>query len=123
MFPGQRLYNLPEERAEIAHHCSRILTIASLVVEAQDFDQHHIVFPLFLAGFATTDGNAKLHAIHLMQAMEGTGISRNSTRSRDLLVGVCDEQRRRVLVGGRAEEVDWIAFARSSGLGVVNFGL
>lgn len=36
---------------------------------------------------------------------------------------VFEEQRMRVLNGGRAEEVDWIDVAKAKGMGVVNFGL
>jgi len=108
---------------EIAHRCANILSLASAVVEAQNFDQHHIVFPIFVAGVAAQDTDAKVHAINLIRAMEGTGISRNATRSRELLVAVCEEQRARVMAGGHASEVDWITLAKSRGLGVVNFGL
>lgn len=76
-----------------------------------------------MAGFATPDLEAKMHAINLMRAMEGTGISRNATRSRELLVAVCEEQRARAMAGDNPEDVDWISFAKSRGLGVVNFGL
>jgi len=123
MFPGQQLQNTLDIQNEVAHRCSTILSLANSVVEAQNFDQHHVVFPIFVAGFATPDPDAKVHALKLMRAMEGTGISRNATRSRELLTAVCEEQRIRVMTGTRPEEVDWIVLAKARGMGVVNFGL
>lgn len=89
----------------------------------QNYDHHHLIFPIFLAGFASEDTETKTRAISLMRLMEGTGISRNATRSRELLAAVYDEERQRVLAGGRPEEVDWIDLAKVKGMGVVNFGL
>lgn len=123
MYPGQQFHNIPEIQDEVSQRCATILSLTTAVVDAQDFDRHHIVFPIFLAGFVTKEAEGKLHAINLLRAMEGTGISRNATRSCELLVAVCEEQRIRILSGGRAEEVDWITLAKSRGLGVVNFGL
>ena len=76
-----------------------------------------------MAGFASADPVTQTRAIELLKVMEGTGISRNATRSRELLSMVFDEQRAKVLSGGRAEEVDWIDVSRAKGMGVVNFGL
>lgn len=123
MYPGQQLHNNNAIRNEVSHACSNILSIATATVESQNFDRHHVVFPIFLVGFAIPDMDTKLHAINLMQAMEGTGISRNASRSRDLLVAVYEAQRLQAMSGGHAEEVDWISYARSSGMAVVNFGL
>lgn len=123
MYPGQQLHNNDAVRNEISHACSNILSMATTTVESQNFDRHPIVFPIFLVGFAVPDTDTKLHAIHLMRSMEGTGISRNASRSRELLIAVCEEQRLRAMAGGRAEEVDWISYARSRNMGVVNFGL
>lgn len=123
MYPGQQFHNTPDLKTEVAHRCATIISLATAVVEAHNFDQHHIVFPTFLAGVATQDPDLKMCAINIMRAMEGTGISRNASRSCELLVAVCEEQRSRVMSGGHAEEVDWITLAKSRGLGVVNFGL
>jgi hypothetical protein len=92
-------------------------------VALQNYDHHQLIFPIFLAGVASEDTETKQKAIATIRIMEGTGISKNATRSRELLVAVCEEQRDRVARGGRAEEVDWISLAKSKGMGVVNFGL
>ena len=76
-----------------------------------------------MVGFASPDAETKSRALALLRVMEGTGISRNATRSRELLSMVFEEQRVRVLNGGRAEEADWIDVAKAKGMGVVNFGL
>lgn len=123
MYPGQPAHNSPDIRNDVEHLCANVLSLATAVVDSHNYDQHHIVFPTFLAGYATHDADKKVHAINILGAMEGTGISRNATRSRELLVAVCEEQSSRVMNGACPEEVDWISLAKSRGLGVVNFGL
>lgn len=123
IYPGQPFHLSATQSQETRLHSLKILSIADAAVRSQNYDHHQLVFPLFLTGFAATDMETKSRAISLMRVMEGTGISRNPTRSRELLVAVCEEQRLRVLRGGRAEEVDWISFARAKGMSVVNFGL
>ncbi|KAL1302235.1 hypothetical protein AAFC00_002660 [Neodothiora populina] len=123
MYPGQRLHNTLEVREDVSRRCTTIIAMTTSVVEAQDYDQHHIVFPIFMAGFATEKAEVKVHAINLLNAMEGTGISRNVTRSRELLVSVCEEQEMCAMAGAQAEEVDWITLAKSKGIAIVNFGL
>lgn len=97
--------------------------MADAAVALQNYDQHQLIFPVFIAGFANLEMETQSRALELLRVMEGTGISRNATRSRELLSMVFDEQRARVLNGGRAEEVDWIDVSKAKGMGVVNFGL
>lgn len=123
MYPGQQCHNSPAIQNEVQHHCATILSLVGGTVESQNFDQHQVIFPLFLGGFASADPDAKIHAINLMQAMEDTGIGRNVTRSLELLIAVCEEQRRNMMTGRRAEEVDWIVYAKARDMGLVNFGL
>jgi hypothetical protein len=113
----------PTQRSETRLHSLKILSVADAAVALQNYDQHQLVFPVFIAGIASPDPEAKSRAIALLRVLEGTGISRNATRSRELLSTVFEEQRIRVLNGGRAEEVDWIDVAKVKGMGVVNFGL
>ncbi|GAB7357702.1 hypothetical protein MBLNU459_g0369t1 [Dothideomycetes sp. NU459] len=122
MYPKQRLHSHLHQK-EVARHCSIILELASATVAAKNFDQHHFIFSLFLAGFASVKQRDKVLAVELLRAMEGTGISQNVSHSRKLLELVCLEQRARVAAGGCQEEVDWISFARERGMGFVNFGL
>lgn len=86
-------------------------------------DRREVVFPIFMAGVATTNPNAKGKAIELLKGYEGNGIGQNTSVVRRLLVAVCEEQNRRVAAGRRMEEVEWLRVGRERGLSVVNCGL
>ena len=122
MYPGQRLRSV-RYRDEDDYHCSFILTTASKAVANRDIHNHHMVTAIFLAGCVTTVPQEKLLATELLQAMEGTGISRSVSRSLELLRHVQSEQLERQLTGRLAEEVDWIEVARERGIKSINFGL
>lgn len=126
MYPGQRLLTaleVQQSQLGIEQHVSSILTMASRLIQIERFELRSIVFPLFIAGFATNKPDVKARAAELIRFMEPHGISQNTKRTRQLLVAVSEEQRRRAQAGRRAEEVDWMAVARERGLMVVNCGL
>ncbi|KAI5268205.1 hypothetical protein E4T47_07806 [Aureobasidium subglaciale] len=123
MYRGQRVYNSPAQRKEVATHCRHILAMASLVIAEKGIEQHHIVFSVFLAGVNTCNDHDKNRAIGIIRAMEGTGISCNVTKSRELLETLCAEQRERVQFGGNTTEIDWVSYAREHGIKLVNLGL
>lgn len=122
MYPNQRLHSYLKQK-EVAQHCTLILQMGAAAVAAKKFDEHHFVYAIFLAGFASLKQREKLLALDLLRSMEGTGISQNVLQSRKLLELVCLEQQARIEAGGCPEEVDWIVFAKEKGMGVVNFGL
>jgi len=114
----------PHLHADTERRCASILTLASTHLETDQLVCRHDLFPLFIAGVATTQPDAKIHAIDCAKAFERAGgIGRNTARTRRLLVAVCEEQRRVVGAGGRMEMVEWWAVAEERGLGVVNCGL
>lgn len=126
MFPGQRLIPIANQSvfaADTAARVSHILTLASSILAKGELDRREVVFPVFMAGFATIDPDAKIRAIDLLKSFEGHGIGQNTSVVRRLLVGVCEEQSRRVEMGRRMEEVEWLRFGRERGLSVVNCGL
>ncbi|CAD0084070.1 unnamed protein product [Aureobasidium vineae] len=123
MYRGQRIYMTSTQRKEVANHCRHILSMAALVVAERGTEQHHIIFSVFLAGVNSANDHDKNRAIGIMRAMEGTGISCNVTKSRELLEAVCAEQRARADFGGNAAEVDWVSFAKERGFRIVNLGL
>lgn len=122
MYPGQRLVSA-RNREEDAYHCSSILSMASKAIANKDTSNHHMVPAIFIAGFATQSQHEKVLAMELLQAMEGTGISRSVSRSLELLRLVVNEQMARQAAGGLAEEVDWIDIAQQRGIKCINFGL
>jgi len=122
MFSGQLLRNAGA-RPEVERHCQNVLDMAESIFREGASDPRVTGFALFLAGYSATDYDTKIRAINLLQALEGRGISRNAKRGRALLIAVCEEQRQRVLAGGRAEEVDWLVFARARNMETLDFGL
>lgn len=127
LFPGQRLVPVAHSgdvHLDTERRCISILNMARSHLENGEFERRHVIFSLLLAGFATTQPNAKVQAIDMMRAFETTGgIGRNTARARQLLSAVCDEQQKRIDEGGRLEQVDWLVLARERGLSVVNCGL
>lgn len=126
MFPGQRripIANFQGLLADTERRVMSIISIATTQLEAAQLDRRHIIFPLFMAGIATTQPDAKIQALDLMKAYEGSGIGQNTYSARRLLTAVFEEQRRVADVGGRIEDVDWVTVARERGLTVLNFGL
>lgn len=119
MYPGQTPAGMSVQ-SQVAAYSSNILALANANIDNPRLDCFNIVFPVFMAGFAATDPDVKVQAIRLICAMENTSAGRNTSRSRELLVAVCEEQRRR---NGAPWSVDWVTFSRECGLELVNFGL
>ncbi|KAK1089293.1 hypothetical protein LTR33_000119 [Friedmanniomyces endolithicus] len=119
--------NQGDVHADTEQRCIGILTLASSYTDAELMMEHrHAVFPVLMAGIATTQPDAKIQAINIVKAMESPargGIGQNTYRTRQLLIAVCEEQRRVVGAGGKIEQVDWLALARERDLNVVNCGL
>ncbi|KAK1085588.1 hypothetical protein LTR33_002011 [Friedmanniomyces endolithicus] len=130
MFAAQRsipVANQGDLHADTERRCIGILTLASSYIDAEPLMEHRdAVFPVLMAGIATTQPDAKIQAMNIVKAMESPargGIGQNTFRTRQLLAAVCEEQRRVVGSGGKIEQVDWLALARERGLSVVNCGL
>ena len=126
MFPGQRripIANQLELAADTERRVTIILALAAQQVEQGYLDRRNTVFPIFVAGVASLKADSKSQAINLIRAFEGHGIGQNTYRTRQLLLAVCEEQRRVANAGGRMEDVEWLAIATDRGLGVANCGL
>ncbi|KAH0000793.1 hypothetical protein KCU78_g15200, partial [Aureobasidium melanogenum] len=123
MYKGQRNHMSTAQRKEVANHCRHILAMAALVIAEKGTEQHNIIFCVFLAGVNSVNDHDKNRAIGIIRAMEGTGISCNVTKSRELLEAVCMEQRERAQFGGNVADIDWVSFAKESGIRLVNMGL
>lgn len=126
MFPGQGLIptaNQAAFAADTGSRVSHIFTLAMSILANGELDRREVVFPIFMAGVATNNPNAKAKAIDLLKSYEGHGIGQNTNVVRRLLVAVCEEQNRRVAAGRRMEEVEWLRFGKERGMSVVNCGL
>lgn len=100
-----------------------ILAIAAAALETRTLSARHLIFPLFIAGCATLQADAKIKVLDLVSAFEASGIGKNTARTRALLKAVYEEQRRVYDAGGRMADVDWLAVAREKNMNVVNCGL
>ncbi|KAH9829278.1 Fungal specific transcription factor domain, partial [Teratosphaeria destructans] len=127
MFPQQHLMptaTQAELHADTERRCMYVMDLGASHVQERRHDRRHIVFPLFLAGVVTTRLDAKARISDVIEALERNGgIGHNTRQTRRLLQAVIEAQRQALEAGGRIEQVDWMALARSKGLGVVNCGL
>ena len=123
MFPGQRRIPVANQLNVLTDTEQRVLSILSVAtsqLEQGQLDRRHIVFPLFMAGFATSQPDVKVQALDILKTYEGSGIGQNTYRTRQLLTWIYEEQRRRADEGGRMEDVDWLAPARERSLTTLN---
>ncbi|KAK4996284.1 hypothetical protein LTR66_004082 [Elasticomyces elasticus] len=126
IYPHQRLH-LPAASTptQLQTHTTAILTLAQTLLSTAHPPppRRFLVFPLFLAGIATADPDAKLLAAALIRQLEASGIGGNAARTRELLLAVYEAQRRCAERGGGGEEVDWMEVARGRGVALVDFGM
>ena len=123
MWPSQRLDTGPEFDSEIALCVSEILRTANAVVNAGRLEHRFMIFPLFMAGFASMDGNQKMMALDLISTMERHSIGSNTRATRHALQIIYEEQTRRFMHTGHSLDVNWTDVMVEQGLLVVNFGL
>jgi hypothetical protein len=123
MWPSQRLDTGPEFDVEIGQCVSEILHIAEGIVNAGRLELRFMIFPLFMAGFASTDGSQKMMALDMISTMEKKSIGSNTTATRHALQIVYEQQTQRFMHTGHSLDVNWSDIMVEQGLQVVNFGL
>lgn len=97
--------------------------MASTTFMAKDPARHHLVYAIFIAGFATVERHEKDLARRLLGDIENVGICWNVVQTRKLLEMVVLEQFARTQMGLPSEEVDWIILAKDRGIEFINPGL
>lgn len=123
MWPSQRMDTCPEFDDEIAQSVTEILQVADSIVSAGRLELRFIVFPLFMAGVASSSGADKMQALDLISSMEKEGIGSNPTSTRHVLQIVYERQTQRFMNVGHSLDVNWNEIMVEQGLQVVNFGL
>jgi Fungal specific transcription factor domain len=123
MWPSQRLDTGPEYDTEIAQCVSDVLRIGDRIVSSEQLHLRFVIFPLFMAGVASTDGNEKMLALELISCMEKESIGSNTTATRHALQIVYEQQTQRFMHTGQSLDVNWNEIMLEQGLQVVNFGL
>lgn len=114
MYPSQ--IPLPETLPELASCASDILLAATKIVATGRFELRYIVFPLFMAGYATRKEEEKILSLELLEKMDKDSFGENTNEIRGLLEIVHQLQRENDRV------VDWIYEMKNRGLNLVIFG-
>ncbi|MCJ1401685.1 hypothetical protein MMC11_004902 [Xylographa trunciseda] len=123
MWPTQRTDTSSGYLEEVSQCASEIIDVVSETVRRRQFEHGFVVFPLFLAGIATSSAPDKMLAHELMRAMEQESVGNNKRATRKLLEAVYEAQNARRMVVGHSLDVDWIQVMTESKLDVINFGL
>ncbi|KLJ07578.1 hypothetical protein EMPG_16936 [Blastomyces silverae] len=124
MWPGQCIETGGGPALEISQRTTAILQVVSSIVHAGRFDLRFIVFPLFMAGVASSSSSQKMLALDLLSSIEGNeSVGRNVTTTRHVLQIVYQRQTEGYMRKGHALDVDWVEIMIEQGLQMVNFGL
>ena len=123
MWPTQRLDTGPEFDVEISQAVSEILHTAGNIVDTGRFEVRSIIFPLFMAGFASIDDHQKSLAMDLITIMEKEKIGGNTAATRNALQVVYERQKQRFMHTGHSLDVDWIEVIAELGVRILDFGL
>ncbi|OJD27852.1 hypothetical protein ACJ73_00755 [Blastomyces percursus] len=124
MWSGQCIETGGGPALEISQRTTAILHVVSSIVHAGRFDLRFVVFPLFMAGVASSSSSQKMLALDLLSSMEGNeSVGRNVTTTRHVLQIVYQRQTEGYMRKGHALDVDWVEIMIEQGLQMVNFGL
>lgn len=123
MWAGQRMDTLPAFDTEIASATTEILQLAQAATASDKDKSQFLVFPLFIAGFASSDGHQATQALQLLRVLEQGALSRTTSTVREALETVHDRQHKQFMHKGHSLDVDWLQIMREQALTVVNFAL
>ena len=111
--------SVPGYGSEVSQCASEIIATAAGTVHRQQYEHDFVLFPLFMAGFATASAVEKNQAHDLMRAMEQGSIGINKRATRKLLEAVHERQNERQATVGHSMDVDWIQVMREIRLQIV----
>lgn len=93
MWVRQRLAAGAHDREEVEKLASEIVDLCRLIVQQRRFEKRFAVFPLFIAGYSSTDQGKKMEALEYLHAMEAGMLGRNTKTLAYLLEVVYERQR------------------------------
>lgn len=123
MWPGQRVYTSADCAGDITTASQQLLQISQVIITNNPGNCRFLVFPLFMAGFASEIGSQKMLALDLIQQMESDCMGQNTRVARKALEVIYERQNERFMHTGNSLGVDWLQIMMEHGLTVVNFGL
>ncbi|KAI9879921.1 MAG: hypothetical protein M1823_006786, partial [Watsoniomyces obsoletus] len=123
MWSTQRRDTSPDYDTEIAVASNQILQMASRILADGRLDCRFLVFPCFMAGYASTVGDMQMNALDLIGRMDRVSIGRNTAATKTALGKVYQKQNERFMTTGQSLDVDWMDVIGEQNMLIVNFGL
>jgi Fungal specific transcription factor domain len=123
LWPRQGMDMPGQSDAEVVAAASDILKTAEQNFAEGQLDLRFLVFPLFMAGVSSIDGEQKQRVSELIRVIETGRIGSNTRTTRRALEFVYEKQMESLHISGQIFDVDWIDILAEKGLTVVNFGL
>ena len=123
MWSTQRLDTSPDYDTEIAVASNQILQMTNPILADGRLDCRFLVFPCFMAGYASTVGDLKRAALELIGRMDRVSIGRNTASTKRVLGRVYEKQNERFMSTGQSLDVDWMDVIGEAGMLIVTFGL
>ena len=123
MWPTQRLDTSPDYDTEIAVASNQILQMTRRILSDGRVDCRFLVFPVFMAGYAASDGGQKATALELIECMQKDSIGRNTSATKKALGLVYEKQNERFMTTGQSLDIDWMDVIGDQHMLIVNFGL
>lgn len=120
MYPSQRRELCPFSCTQILQSVREILSLAREIVDNGHLERKFMVFPLFMAGFASDDTKDKTEAMNLLLALEKETMGKVARASRDLLEIVYEKQNEDFSQLGHVLDVDWVQILVERGLQIAN---
>lgn len=120
MYPSQLRDLSSSCRLEISNSIGEILALAREIVDNGHLERKFMVFPLFMAGFASDDANDKDGAMNLLMALEREAMGKVARASRDLLEIVYEKQNEEMSRVGHVLDVDWVQILVEKGLQIAS---
>lgn len=123
MWFGQHMDMTPDSHTEVAVAVAQILTTAHAAIASDKFNSQFLVFPLFMAGFASIDSYHITQVTQLLQALEQGAIGRHAFTLRKALTTIHDRRHEQRMHRGHSSDLDWVQTLREQASTVVNFAL
>jgi hypothetical protein len=123
MYPGQLSSPAPDFESEIPSCCREIIHAAQFITSQDQFEFSYVVFPLFMAGFATKDPTEKEYALELIRAVETQSYGGGTKSVRRLLQNIYGKPRDAIVRNGDNASVDWVEEMERSGQRIILYGL
>jgi hypothetical protein len=121
MYSTQLSEPLAESESDIDTYTLEIIQAAQVVLSQERFELRYMIFPLFIAGFASKDVTRKSLALTLLQTI--VQLSRcGDTTAVTLLKIVYEKQAAAVIRTGSAESVDWVGEMEGAGMQLIVYG-